>query len=157
MSEAKFDTSFFIGQFKIPSLLGNLKSRFWRLPSGDTVTSMVDDFLFFVREDIPAKHFSNESSPIEGTYVELNFLKKNWLCCCHVDLQSTQKYYNRPFCQILSTNLSNNTITNQLTLSAPGFFYLIMPQGKGGALCDRKMLLTWNLAQSYFVMLQKNL
>ena len=103
---------------------------------------MVDDFLFFVREDIPAKHFSNESSPIEGTYVELNFLKKNWLCCCHADLQSTQKYYNRPFCQILSTSLSNNTITNQLTLSAPGFFLSDHAPGEGGALCDRKMLLT---------------
>ena len=37
-----------------------------------------------------------------------------------------------------------------LTRSAPGYFCLIMPWG------DIKMLLTWNLAQSYLVKLQKN-
>ena len=46
-----------------------------------------------------------------------------------------------------------------LTLSAPGYFCLIMPWSAHPPPCvnpDRKMLLTWNLAQSYFVMLQKN-
>ena len=37
-----------------------------------------------------------------------------------------------------------------LTRSASGYFCLIMPWG------DIKMLLTWNLAQSYLVKLQKN-
>ena len=39
--------------------------------------------LVFVREDIPAKHLSSESTPIEGIYVELNFPKKNSLCCTY--------------------------------------------------------------------------
>ena len=39
-----------------------------------------------------------------------------------------------------------------LTLSAPGYFCLIIPRG---GTYDRKILLTRNLAHSYFVMLQK--
>ena len=35
-----------------------------------------------MREDIPAKHLSSESTPIEGIYVELDFCKENWLLCC---------------------------------------------------------------------------
>ena len=55
--------------------------------------------------------------------------------------------------------LSSLYIPN-LTLSAAGYFCLIMPTGgaHNAPPCvnpDRKMLLTSNLAQSYFVMLQK--
>ena len=64
ISETKLDASFPIDQFKIPGL---------------------EDFggglLIFVRKDTPAKYLSSESTPTEGIYVELNFLKKNWLLC----------------------------------------------------------------------------
>ena len=50
--------------------------------------------------------------------------------------------------------------TRSLTLSAPGYFCLIMPRGdtKWPPFInpDRKMLWTWNLTQSYLVMLQKS-
>ena len=35
--------------------------------------------LVFARDDVPAKHLSSESTPIESTYVAFNFYKKNWL------------------------------------------------------------------------------
>ena len=61
--------------------------------------------------------------------------------------------------QQLTVMLRNNF---SLTLSARGYFCLIMPRGWWGAhsvsSCVyhvKKMLLTWNLAESYFVMLQK--
>ena len=58
---------------------------------------------------------------------------------------------------------SINIKKSKLTLPAPGFFVWSYP--RKGAQCasptclkpDRKLLLTWNLAQSYFVMLQKKM
>ena len=64
-----------------PFLLSNLKSPVSRLPLRETVTNMVEDFST-IRENIPAKYLSSESTLIEGIYVELNFCKKNWLLCC---------------------------------------------------------------------------
>ena len=58
----------------------------------------------------------------------------------------------------MKTNVLQNfhiCISLPLTLSVPGYFCLIMPRGSVNP--DRKILLTWNLAQSYFVMLQKKM
>ena len=73
ISETKHDASIPIDQFKIPGF----STTFRRDPDQKSVGLLV-----FVREDIPAKHLSSESSPIEGIYVELNFHKKNWLLYC---------------------------------------------------------------------------
>lgn len=35
----------------------------------------------FIREGIPLKMLSSETSPTEGICIELNFRKKNWLLC----------------------------------------------------------------------------
>ena len=73
ISETKLDASFPIEQFKIPG--------FSTLFRGDR-DQYCGGLLVFVKEDIPAKHLSSESNPIEGIYGELNFRKKNWLLCC---------------------------------------------------------------------------
>ena len=62
-----------IDQFEIPGF--STPSRRGRDQYGEGL-------LVFVREDIPTKHLSSENTPIEGTYVELNLRKKNWLLCC---------------------------------------------------------------------------
>ena len=37
--------------------------------------------LLFIREDIPTKVLSFETSPIEGFFIEINLYKKKWLLC----------------------------------------------------------------------------
>ena len=83
-----------------------------------------------------------------------------------------------PIIWMLHSSTINNRINNiheralkitsfHLTLSALGYFCLILPRWKGGhdhivsylfpcVKPGSKMLLTWNLAQSYFVMLKIN-
>ena len=70
ISETKIDASFPIDQFKIPGFSTPFRRDCDQYGGG---------LLVFVREDIPVKHLSSESTPIEGIYVELNFRKKNWL------------------------------------------------------------------------------
>ena len=72
-SETKLDASFPINQFKIPGFSTPFRRGRDQYGPG---------LLVFVREDIPAKYLSSESTPIEGTYAELKFRKKNWLLCC---------------------------------------------------------------------------
>ena len=66
ISEIKLDAYFPIDQFKILD-----SSTLFRRDRGQYGGGL----LVFVREDIPAKHLSSESTPIEGIYVELNFLQ----------------------------------------------------------------------------------
>ena len=73
MSETKLDASFSIEQFKIPG---------FSTPFRRDRDQYREGILVFVSEDIPAKHLSSESTPVEGIYIELNVRKKNWLLCC---------------------------------------------------------------------------
>ena len=73
-SKTKLDAFFPIEQFKIQGLSTPFRRHCDQYGGGP---------LAFVREDIPAKHVSSESTPIEGIYIELNFPKKNWLCCAY--------------------------------------------------------------------------
>ena len=73
ISETKLDASFPIDQFKISG---------FSTPFSRDRDQYGGGLLIFVREDIPAKHLSSESTPIEGIYVELNFCKRNWFLCC---------------------------------------------------------------------------
>ena len=70
ISETKPDASFPIEQFKIPGF--STPFRRGRDQYGG-------ELLVFARDDVPAKHLSSESTPIEGIYVAFNFHKKNWL------------------------------------------------------------------------------
>ena len=72
ISETKLDASFPIEQFKIPGFSTPFRRDRDRYSGA---------FLVFVREDIPAKHLSSESTPTGGIYIELNFRRKNWLLC----------------------------------------------------------------------------
>ena len=62
ISETNFDPSFPIEQFKIPGFSPPFMGDRGQYRGG---------LLVFVREDIPAKHLSSESTPIEGIYIEL--------------------------------------------------------------------------------------
>ena len=62
------------------------KTLFWCFRGFSTLSRRKSDqygggLLVFVREDIPTKHLSNESTIIKSIYTELNFRKKNWLLC----------------------------------------------------------------------------
>ena len=72
ISDTKLDASFPIDQFKIPGLSTPFRRDCDKYGGG---------LLIFVRKDTPAKYLSSESTPTKGIYVELNFLKKNWLLC----------------------------------------------------------------------------
>ena len=93
-SETKFDASFPIDQFKVPG---------FSTPFRRDRDQYVGGFLAFIKEDIPAKHLSSESTPIEGIYVELNFRKKNWLLCCTYKIITTDDENGK----ILNLFLSN--------------------------------------------------
>ena len=94
------------------------------------------------------------------SFTQLN-KRKIFLLRCLVWLYSTPNslVIYTIFKKYLKVNSSIiKTFNSELTLSALGYFCLTMHQGHIVPLCvnpDRKMLLTWNLAQSYFVVLQK--
>ena len=83
--ETNLDASFPIEQFKIPGF--STPFRRHRKQYGGRL-------LVFVIDDIPAKHLSSESTPIEGIYIELNFRKKKWLLSSNY---GPSKYCHKPF------------------------------------------------------------
>ena len=68
-------------QFKIPGFSTPLRRERDQYGGG---------LLVFVREDMQAKHLSNESTLIEGIYIEPNFRN------IALYIQSKQKYLNKP-------------------------------------------------------------
>ena len=78
ISETKLNASFPIDQFKIAGFL---------TPFSRDRDQYGGGLLVFVREDIPAKNLSSESTPVEGIYVELNFRKKTG-CCVVLTIQT---------------------------------------------------------------------
>ena len=68
ISETKFGSSFFTGQFLI-----NVYSEPFRIDR----SSQGGGIMLYVREDIPSKLLRVETSPTEGLYVEINLREKN--------------------------------------------------------------------------------
>ena len=73
MSEAKLDSFFPIEHLKISGFSTPFRRDLDQYGAG------LHDI---VREDMPAKHLSSESTPIGGMYIKLNLHKKNWLLYC---------------------------------------------------------------------------
>ena len=73
ISETKLDNTFPNGQFLIDDF--NEAIRLDRNKNGGGI-------LLLIREDIPTKGLSFETSPIEGFFIEINLSKKKWLLCC---------------------------------------------------------------------------
>ena len=73
ISQTKLDNVFPNGQFSIDGF--NEPIKLDRNKNGGGI-------LLFIREDIPTKVLSFETSPIEGFFVEINLCKKKWLLCC---------------------------------------------------------------------------
>ena len=74
ISETKLDESFPTSQFMI-----NGFSAPFRLYQNDKG----GDIILYIREDIPSRLVSTESSQVEGFFVETNLRnKKKWLLCC---------------------------------------------------------------------------
>ena len=74
ISETKLDESFPTNQFMI-----NGFSAPFRLDLNDKGGGII----LYIREDIPSRLVSTESSQVEGFFVDVNLLnKKKWLLCC---------------------------------------------------------------------------
>ena len=73
LSETKVDESFPNSQFLINGF--STPYRFDRNARGGGI-------FLYIREDIPSRLLSSETSPIEGFFVELNLRNKKWLICC---------------------------------------------------------------------------
>ena len=74
ISETKLDESFPTSQFMINSF-----SAPFRLDRNDKG----DGIILYIREDIPSRVVSTESSQVGGLFVEINLRnKKKWLLCC---------------------------------------------------------------------------
>ena len=74
ISETKLDESFPTSQFII-----NGFSAPFCLDQNDKD----DGIILYIREDIPSRLVSTDSSQVEGFFVEINFRnKKKWLLCC---------------------------------------------------------------------------
>ena len=67
LSETKLDSSFPEGQFLIPD---------YSAPYRIDRTCHGGGLMLFVREDIPSKLLLAENAPIEGFYIEINYLRK---------------------------------------------------------------------------------
>ena len=74
ISEAKIDQSFPTNQFMI-----NGFSTPFCLDRNDKDGSII----LYIRQDIPSRLVSTQSSQVEGFFIEINFRnKKKWLLCC---------------------------------------------------------------------------
>ena len=101
ISETKLNASFLIEQFKI--------SGFWTPFSKDRDQYGGGPFVF-VREDVLAKHLSDESTPVEDIFVELNFRKKNWLPCRTIQTEILYKPFPKRSLDPYSTKCDSLTI-----------------------------------------------
>ena len=74
ISETKLDQSFPTNQF----MMNGFGAPF-RLDRNDKGSGII----LYIREDIPSRLVSTESSQVEGFFVEINLRnKKKWLLCC---------------------------------------------------------------------------
>ena len=72
LSETKLDSSFPEGQFLISG---------YGAPYRIARTCHGGGIMLFVREDIPSKSLLAENAPIEGFYIEINYLRKTVANC----------------------------------------------------------------------------
>ena len=47
-----------------------------------------EGFLLFIREGIPTRVLSFETSAIEGLFIEINLYEKEWVVCCSYNTES---------------------------------------------------------------------
>ena len=84
MSEAKLDSFFPIEHLKISGFSTPFRRDLDQYGAG------LHDI---VREDMPAKHLSSESTPIGGMYIKLNLRKKTG-CCAVLTIPTISKITN---------------------------------------------------------------